>query len=80
LITILVLAMFTTFLVVERFTQKPASEYEFQTSTRTEAEASKAQPMVAGFKILQNRGIHQVPTGIVRRKVERRGRESKSVA
>jgi hypothetical protein len=72
--------MFTTFLVVEKFTQKPAPEYGLQTSPRTEAEASKAQPMVAGFELPKNRGIHQVPAEIDRRQGERRVRGTQPAA
>jgi hypothetical protein len=71
---ILLLATFAMFLVVDRLTRKPASEQDLEAAPRTEAEASKAQPMVAGYEVPEHRGIHQVPAGVDRRQAERRGR------
>jgi glycine cleavage system H protein len=56
---ILVLALFVTFLVVERFTGKPAPEYVLQTAPAVEAGARKAQPVVAGFEIPEHLRFHQ---------------------
>jgi glycine cleavage system H protein len=54
---ILVLALFVTFLAVERFTNKKAPEYVLQTAPR--AEARKAQPIVAGYEIPEHLRFHQ---------------------
>src|ERR1700687_5776243 len=48
---ILVLAMFVTFLVVGRFTNKKAPKYVLQTAPRTEAGEANAQPIVAGYEV-----------------------------
>jgi glycine cleavage system H lipoate-binding protein len=56
---ILVLAMFVSFLVIERFTHKKAPEYVLQTSPRAEAGARRAQPIVAGFEIPEHLRFHQ---------------------
>jgi glycine cleavage system H protein len=56
---ILVLALFVTFLVIERFTNKRTLEYVLQTAPRTEASARKAQPIVAGFEIPEHLRFHQ---------------------
>ena len=56
---ILVLALFVTFLVVERFTNKKAPEYVLQTAPRAEAGLRKAQPIVAGFEIPEHLRFHQ---------------------
>ena len=57
---ILVLALFVSFLVVERFTNKPAPEYILQTATapRAEASARKPVPVVAGFEIPEHMRYH----------------------
>ena len=54
---ILVLALFVTFLVIERFINKKAPEFVLQ--THAEAGARKAQPMVAGFAIPEHLRFHQ---------------------
>jgi glycine cleavage system H protein len=54
---ILVLALFVTFLVIERVTNKKAPEYVLQ--THAEAGARKVQPMVAGFEIPEHLRFHQ---------------------
>jgi glycine cleavage system H lipoate-binding protein len=54
---ILVLAIFVTFLAVERFRGKKAPEYVLQTAPR--AEARKAQPIVAGYEIPEHLRFHQ---------------------
>ena len=56
---ILVLALFITFLLVERFINKKAPEYVLQTAPRAEAGARKAQPIVAGFEIPEHLRFHQ---------------------
>jgi glycine cleavage system H protein len=56
---ILVLALFVTFLVIERFTNKKAPEYVLQTAPRAEAGMRKAQPIVAGFEIPEHLRFHQ---------------------
>ena len=56
---ILVLALFVTFLLVERFTNKKAPEYVLQTAPRAEAGARKAQPIVAGYEIPEHLRFHQ---------------------
>jgi glycine cleavage system H lipoate-binding protein len=56
---ILVLAFFVTFLVAERFTNKPAAEYVLQTAPAVEAGAHKAIPVVAGFEIPEHLRFHQ---------------------
>ena len=56
---ILVLALFVSFLVIERFTGKKAPEYVLQTAPRAEAGARKAQPIVAGFEIPEHLRFHQ---------------------
>jgi glycine cleavage system H protein len=56
---ILVLAFFVTFLVIERFTNKPAPAYVLQTAPSVEASARKAQPIVAGFEIPEHLRFHQ---------------------
>jgi hypothetical protein len=77
---ILLLATFATFLVIDRFTRKAASEQELQVAPRTEADARTAQPMVAGDEAFEHRGIHQVPAGVERRQAERRGRGTQPAA
>ena len=56
---ILVLALFMTCLVVERFTNKKAPEYVLQTAPDAEAGARMAQPIVAGFEIPEHLRFHQ---------------------
>jgi glycine cleavage system H lipoate-binding protein len=56
---ILVLALFVTFLVIERFTNKKAPEFVLQTAPRAEAGAQRPQPMVAGFEIPEHLRFHQ---------------------
>ena len=56
---ILVLALFVTCLVIERFTNKKAPEYVLQTAPYAAADARKAQPIVAGFEIPENLRFHQ---------------------
>jgi glycine cleavage system H lipoate-binding protein len=56
---ILVLALFVTFLVIERFTNKKAPEFVLQTAPRAEAGARKAQPFVAGFEVPEHLRFHQ---------------------
>ena len=56
---ILVLAFFVSFLVIERFTNKPAPEYVLQTAPAAEAGAYKAAPIVAGFAIPEHLRFHQ---------------------
>ena len=56
---ILVLALFITFLVVERFTSKRASEYVLQTASSTEARAHRTQPIVAGYEVPEHLRFHQ---------------------
>ena len=56
---ILVLALFMTCLVVERFTNKKAPEYVLQTAPYAEAGARMAQPIVAGFEIPEHLRFHQ---------------------
>jgi len=56
---ILVLALFVSFLVVERFTNKPAPEYVLQTAPAAEAGSYKAAPVVAGFAIPEHLRFHQ---------------------
>lgn len=54
---ILVLALFVTFLVIERFTNKKAPEYVLQ--THAAAGARRPQPIVAGFEIPEHLRFHQ---------------------
>jgi glycine cleavage system H lipoate-binding protein len=56
---ILVLALFVTCLIVERFTNKPAPEYVLQVAPAAEAGARKAQAIVAGFEIPEHLRVHQ---------------------
>jgi glycine cleavage system H lipoate-binding protein len=56
---ILVLALFVTFLVIERFTNKKAPEYVLQTAPYAAPATYKAQPIVAGFEIPEHLRIHQ---------------------
>jgi glycine cleavage system H protein len=56
---ILVLAMFVSFLVIERFTNKKAPTYVLQTAPRAEAGARRVQPIVAGFEIPEHLSFHQ---------------------
>ncbi len=56
---ILVLALFVSFLVIERFTNKPAPEFVLQTAPRAEVGARTAQPIVAGFEIPAHLRFHQ---------------------
>ena len=77
---ILVLAMFVTFLVVGRFTNKKAPKYVLQTAPRTEAGEREAQTIVAGYEVPEHLRIHQVRAGIDRRQAARRGRRGQSVA
>jgi glycine cleavage system H lipoate-binding protein len=56
---ILVLALFVTFLVIERFTNKKAPEFVLQTAPRAEAGARKAQPVVSGFEVPEHLRFHQ---------------------
>jgi glycine cleavage system H lipoate-binding protein len=56
---ILVLALFVSFLVIERFTHKKAPEYVLQTAPRAEAGLRKPQPIVAGFEIPEHLSFHQ---------------------
>jgi glycine cleavage system H protein len=56
---ILVLAMFVSFLVIERFTNKKAPTYVLQTAPRAEARARRVQPIVAGFEIPEHLSFHQ---------------------
>jgi glycine cleavage system H lipoate-binding protein len=56
---ILVLALFITFLVIERFTNKKAPEYVLQTAPFANAVTQKAQPIVAGFEIPEHLRFHQ---------------------
>jgi glycine cleavage system H lipoate-binding protein len=56
---ILVLALFVTFLVIERFTNKKAPEFVLQTAPYATASARKAQPIVAGFEIPEHLRFHQ---------------------
>jgi len=56
---ILVLALFVTFLVIERFTNKKAPEFVLQTAPRAEAGARKMQPFVAGFEVPEHLRFHQ---------------------
>ena len=77
---ILVLAMFTTFFVVERFTQKPASEYELQTAPRPEGIVRTAQPVVASYEVPEQSRLHHIRTRIDRRQAERRRQGSQPAA
>jgi glycine cleavage system H lipoate-binding protein len=56
---ILVLALFVTCLVVERFTNKKAPEYVLQLAPHAEAGAHQAMPVVAGFEIPERLRLHQ---------------------
>lgn len=60
---ILVLALFVTCLIVERFTNKKAPEYVLQPANYAEAgagaEAGRAMPVVAGFEIPEHLRLHQ---------------------
>ena len=56
---ILVLALFVTFLVIERYTNKPAPEYVLQTRPAVAAGNRMAQPIVAGFEIPEHLRFHQ---------------------
>ena len=56
---ILVLALFVTFLLIERFTNKRAPEYVLQTAPRAEAGARRVAPIVAGFEIPEHMRFHQ---------------------
>ena len=56
---ILVLALFVTFLVIERFTNKKAPEFVLQTAPRAEAGTRKARPFVAGFEVPEHLRFHQ---------------------
>jgi glycine cleavage system H lipoate-binding protein len=56
---ILVLAIFVTFLAIERATGKKAPEFVLQTAPRAEAEARKASPIVAGYEIPEHLRFHQ---------------------
>ncbi len=56
---ILVLAIFVTFLAIERFSGKKAPEYVLQTAPRAEASMRKAPPIVAGYEIPEHLRFHQ---------------------
>ena len=56
---ILVLALFVTFLVAERFTNKNAPEFVLQTAAYASAAAHKPQAVVAGFEIPEHLRLHQ---------------------
>lgn len=55
---ILVLALFVTCLVVERFTNKKAPEYVLPAASYAAAGARPAQPVVAGFEIPEHLRLH----------------------
>jgi len=56
---ILVLALFVTFLAIERLSGKKAPEYVLQTAPRAEAGMRKASPIVAGYEIPEHLRFHQ---------------------
>lgn len=56
---IIVLALFVSFLVIERFTNKPVPEFVLQTAPSAEAGVRRAQPIVAGFEIPEHLRFHQ---------------------
>ena len=56
---ILVLALFVSCLVVERFSNKRAPEYVLQPATYKEAGVRATTPIVAGFEIPENLRFHQ---------------------
>jgi glycine cleavage system H protein len=56
---ILVLALFVTFLLIERFSNKRVPEYVLQTAPAAEVGARKAQPIVAGYEIPEHLRFHQ---------------------
>jgi glycine cleavage system H lipoate-binding protein len=56
---ILVLALFVTCLVIERFTYKKAPEYALPAAASTEAAARKPAAIVAGFELPEHVRLHQ---------------------
>jgi glycine cleavage system H lipoate-binding protein len=56
---ILVLALFVIFLVIERFTNKPAPAYVLQTAPRAEAGIRRPQPIASGFEVPEHLRFHQ---------------------
>jgi len=73
---ILVLAMFTAFLAIERFTDQPASEFGLQVAAHTKAEERTVKRVTK----VSDKRLDEVRAGSDRRQAERRDRGNQSAA